>query len=326
MTTTRNTAVLVAGSANLDFVVRATHVPAPGETVLGRDFATFPGGKGANQAVASTRAGGAATEMLLALGTDDQAEIIESSLRRAGVTLHVLRVADHATGTAFICLGDNAENAITVAPGANLALRPSDLPPLERFGYLLLQLETPIETVNAFAQAARAAGIKTVLNAAPARTLPAALLAALDVLIVNEGELATITGNHGNVASALAQIEVPCVIVTLGLRGCCARDRGEFFLQPGFRVAPVDTTAAGDTFCGALVAALSRGAALPAALRRASASAALACTRLGAQTSIPTTDEVESFLRSNPPPAAGDDELAAYCGVASNQSSSKTRQ
>lgn len=315
--------VLVAGSANLDFVVRASHVPAPGETVLGRDFATFPGGKGANQAVACARAGGAPTEMLLALGDDDHAEVIEASLRGAGVKLHVLRVADQATGTAFICLGDTAENAITVAPGANLALRPSDLPALGGFSHLLLQLETPIETVSAFASDARAAGVKVVLNAAPARPLPTALLASLDVLIVNEGELATITLNRGKVASALAQIDVPCVIVTLGARGCCARDRGEFFLQPAFPIKPVDTTAAGDTFCGVLVAALSQGAVLPAALRKASAAAALASTRLGAQVSIPTSEEVGHFLESHPPPDTCSDVLASYCGVTSDQRPSK---
>ncbi len=311
--------VLVAGSANLDFVVRAPHVPVPGETVLGRDFATFPGGKGANQAVACARAGGSPTEMLLALGDDNPAKVIESSLRSAGVKLHVLRVADQATGTAFICLSENAENAITVAPGANLALRPSDLPALEGFSHLLLQLETPIETVSAFASAARAAGVTVVLNAAPARSLPAALLTSLDVLIVNEGELATITGNHGSVASALANIEVPCVIVTLGARGCCARERGEFFLQPAFQIEPVDTTAAGDTFCGVLVAALNQGAALPAALRNASAAAALASTRLGAQASIPTSEEVGNFLASNLPPDVRNHELASYCGVMPDQ-------
>ncbi|MEG1678715.1 MAG: PfkB family carbohydrate kinase, partial [Stenotrophomonas sp.] len=114
--------VLVAGSANLDFVVRAAHVPAPGETVLGREFRTFPGGKGANQAVACARAGGAATQMLLALGADDFAKPIEVSLNDAGVVLHAVRDAQLPTGTAFICLSDDAENAITVAPGANMGL------------------------------------------------------------------------------------------------------------------------------------------------------------------------------------------------------------
>jgi ribokinase len=312
----RNT-ILVAGSANLDFVVRAAHVPAPGETVLGREFATFPGGKGANQAVACARAGGAATRMLLALGEDSFAAPLEQSLRAAGVVMHIVRAPSLATGTAFVCLSDDAENAITVAPGANNALRGSDLPALDDVSHLLLQLETPIETVSAFAQAARAAGVKVVLNAAPAQALPTALLDALDVLIVNQGELAAITGVHGSIADALAKLRLPCVIVTLGVRGACARNDGQFHLQSAFHVAAVDTTAAGDTFCGALTAALARGMSLPQSLRRASAAGALACTRLGAQSSIPAQSEVDEFLGADATTNAADAlrELAAYCGL-----------
>jgi len=292
--------ILVAGSANLDFVVRAARIPAPGETVLGREFKTFPGGKGANQAVACARAGGAATQMLLALGNDDFAAPIETSLRDAGVVLHIVRCADEPSGTAFICLSDDAENAITVAPGTNALLRPDDLPSLDGVTHLLLQLETPIASVTAFASRARAAGVTVVLNAAPAQALPAELLAALDVLIVNEGELAAITQVHDDIDAALARVDVPCVIVTLGAQGCRAREAGALIEQPAFAVKAVDTTAAGDTFCGALVAALSGGAALAQALRRASAAAAITCTRLGAQASIPTQDEVDAFLQSHP--------------------------
>lgn len=296
--------ILVAGSANLDFVVRAERIPAPGETVLGRGFQTFPGGKGANQAVACARAGGAATQMLLALGNDSFAVPIEASLRDAGVRLQVVRVIGEPTGTAFVCLSDDAENAITVAPGANALLRPADLPSLAGFSHLLLQLETPIDTVTAFARSARAAGVTVVLNAAPARALPPALLEAVDVLIVNEGELAAIVGMavraHRDIDAALARVDVPCVIVTLGAQGCRARRDGVVVEQPAFAVQAVDTTAAGDTFCGALVAALSQGTALPQALRQASAAAALACTRVGAQASIPTRDEVDAFLESHP--------------------------
>ena len=289
--------ILVAGSANLDFVVRAPHIPAPGETVLGRDFATYPGGKGANQAVACARAGGAATHLLLALGDDAFATPVETSLRDAGVTTTLVRVAGESTGTAFICLADDAENAITVAPGANARLRPDHLPPLEGVTHLLLQLETPIGSVTAWAQSARAAGVTVVLNAAPAQPLPAALLAAVDVLVVNAGELAAISGVSGDVDAALARVEVPCVIVTLGAAGCLARSAdGISIRQPAFAVDAVDTTAAGDTFCGVLVAALSRRAPLAAALREANAAAAIACTRLGAQASIPTRSEVVTFL------------------------------
>ncbi len=307
--------VLVAGSANLDFVVRASHVPAPGETVLGREFATFPGGKGANQAVASARAGGVATRMLLALGDDPFAKTIEDSLANAGVRMRVVRSAQ-PTGTAFICLSDDAQNAITVAPGANSALSGNELDSLQKVSHLLLQLETPTEAVAAYALAAREAGVQVVLNAAPARALPTELLRSVDLLIVNEGELTAITGHHGSVAECLAQLDCPCVVVTLGARGCCARQHAQFLLQPGFEVHAVDTTAAGDTFCGALVAALHRGGSLPVALRYACAASALACTRLGAQTSIPQRVEVEALLRSHDRHTRADDHaLAAYCGL-----------
>jgi len=292
--------VLVAGSANLDFVVRAERIPAPGETVLGREFRTFPGGKGANQAIACARAGGIATQMLLALGSDSFAAPLEASLREAGVCLHVLRIADTPTGTAFICVSDDAENAITVAPGANACLGPQHLPALAGVSHLLLQLETPLASVAAYAQAAQAAGVRVVLNAAPAALLPAALLAALDVLIVNEGELAAVSGVVGDVDAALAALDVPNIVVTLGARGARARCGQALFVQAGFAVAAVDTTAAGDTFCGMLVATLARGAGWPLALRQACAAAALACTRPGAQDSIPSHDEVLAFLRTAP--------------------------
>jgi ribokinase len=291
--------ILVAGSANLDFVVRAPHVPAPGETVLGSEFRTFPGGKGANQAVACARAGGACTGMLLALGEDAFAAPIEQSLREAGVILHVRRSPTLPTGTAFICVSDRGENAITVAPGANSLLRAQDLPSLDGIGHLLLQLETPLDSVAAYARAARAAGVTVVLNAAPAQPLAKALLADLDVLIVNEGELAVLAGGDGPIETNLARIDVPCVIVTLGERGCLARVGARTFEQPAYAVDVVDTTGAGDTFCGALVAALARGAGMTDALREACAASALACTRMGAQSSIPTRAEVESFLRAH---------------------------
>ena len=291
--------VLVAGSANLDFVIRASHVPAPGETVLGRDFATFPGGKGANQAIACARAGGAATRMLLALGADTFAMPIENSLRSSGVQLDIVRCPERPTGTAFICLSDDAENAITVAPGANSSLRAEHLPDLAGIGALLLQLETPIETVEAYARAAHAAGVQVVLNAAPARSIPASLLALVDVLVVNEGELAMVSGVPDDVKNALARIEVPCVIVTMGARGCIARRQGEFLRQPAFTIDAVDTTGAGDTFCGTLVAAMGRGESLPRALREASAASAIACSRLGAQSAIPTRMEVEALLATD---------------------------
>ncbi len=308
--------ILVAGSANLDFVVRAAHIPAPGETVLGRDFKTYPGGKGANQAVACARAGGAPIHMLLALGNDSFATPLESSLTRAGVQMHVVRSQNQPTGTAFICVSDEAENAITVAPGANQSLSESDLPPLDGFSHLLLQLETPLDTVTAYAQVAQAQGVTVVLNAAPAQSLPRPLLDAVDALIVNEGELAAVAQASGNIAHMLSTLALPCVVVTLGARGCCALRNGAFSVQPGFAVEPIDTTGAGDTFCGVFVASLSQGLSLPEALKRACAASALACTRPGAQSSIPTLAEVSDFLarQGNATPAATA-ELNAYCGI-----------
>ena len=262
--------ILVAGSANLDFVVRAKHIPAPGETVLGESFATYPGGKGANQAVASARAGGASTHMLLALGEDMYAQPLEASLRDAGVQMHVVRVADQATGTAFICVSDDAENAITVAPGANQGLRATHLPDLAGFSHLLMQLESPLPTVTDYARAARTAGVKVVLNAAPAQALDDELLGLLDILIVNEGELTSLAGPGASIADQLQKLQVPIVVVTLGARGCCARIGTEHVLQPAFAITPVDTTGAGDTFCGVLVASLGQGIDMAGALRPAS--------------------------------------------------------
>ena len=315
--------VLIAGSANLDFVVRAAHIPAPGETVLGHSFTTFPGGKGANQAVACARAGGAATRMLLALGNDAFAAPLIDSLTQAQVSLHMVHVAGQPTGTAFICVSAEGENAITVAPGANACLTAADLPSLAGVSHLLMQLETPVPAVLAYAQAARAAGVKVVLNAAPAQALPGELLALVDILVVNEGELAAIVAAQTSqvaaqqdIASApiaalslhdqLAQLDVPCVVVTLGGAGCVARVKNaavdnasgciETITQPAYKIDVVDTTAAGDTFCGVLVAALSQGSALADALQTASAAAALTCTKMGAQSSIPQQDAVKQFM------------------------------
>ncbi len=290
--------ILVAGSANLDFVVRAKHIPSPGETVLGFDFKTFPGGKGANQAIACARAGAVSTHMLLALGNDDFARPLEKSLRDANVTLHIKRAAGLPTGTAFICVSEDAENAITVAPGANGALLPGDLPDLRGFSHLLMQLETPLPTVLAYAKAAHAQGVRVALNAAPAQKLPPELLALVDLLIVNEGELAVVADHTGGVTECLERLQVPCVVVTLGVKGALAKVDGKLIAQAGFSVKAVDTTAAGDTFCGVFVAALSRGDTVPNALAAACAAGALACTQAGAQTSIPTHAELVEFLKT----------------------------
>ncbi len=293
--------ILVAGSANLDFVVRAGQIPAPGQTVLGRDFQTFPGGKGANQAVACARAGGAPTAMLCALGDDDFAKPLMASLSSAHVQLHTVR-SSQPTGTAFICVSDDGENAITVAPGANGDLQPAHWPAHLHISHLLMQLETPVATVLAFAQAARAQGAKVVLNAAPARQLPPELLRCVDMLIVNEGELADLAGSQGDVLTQLQRLakqhRLHDVIVTLGAQGCLALHLGHVIQQKAYTIDVVDTTAAGDTFCGALIAAHSRGVPMQQCLQEASAASALACQKLGAQSSIPNREEVIALIRN----------------------------
>ncbi len=291
--------ILVAGSANVDFVVRADHIPRPGETVLGQSFQTFAGGKGANQAVACSKAGGASTQLLAALGADDHATRIETSLKEALVELLPVRVPNESTGAAFICVSDDGENAITVAPGANAYLLPHHLPDLKEISHLLLQLETPLDTIFAFVQAAKKKGVQIVLNAAPAQALPDELLRMVDILIVNEGELMALANETRSVECALEKLPCQSVVVTLGSKGCLARHQGTLYQQAAFPIKALDTTAAGDTFCGVLVAQLSQGPDWPAALRFASAASALTCLTLGAQSSIPTGLEVAQFLENH---------------------------
>ena len=227
--------------------------------------------------------------MLLALGDDAFAPPMEKSLRDAGVTLHIVRAQTSRPASHSSVSSDDAENAITVAPGANAMLRGSR-PAAARWRRLsaVAAGNSARDGERICAHRSRRHGVKVVLNAAPARELPASLLASVDVLIVNEGELATVAARDGAVAEVLATGSTcRCAVVTLGARGCCAPSAGRFICSQRFKVEPVDTTAAGDTFCGALAAALCSGSPLPQALRRASAAAALASTRLGAQSSIP---------------------------------------
>ncbi|MGI8748199.1 MAG: PfkB family carbohydrate kinase, partial [Deinococcus sp.] len=184
--------ILVVGSANIDFVTPVEHIPAPGETVLGSGYTVAPGGKGANQAVACGRAGGKVA-FVGALGRDPFAELLRESLRESGVEDHTLEL-DAPTGAAFISVSAAGENAITVASGANGALTPELLPAFGEFSHLVMQLELPLPTVLEAARRARAAGARVVLNASPARALPAELLRLADVLVVNEGELSVLDG------------------------------------------------------------------------------------------------------------------------------------
>lgn len=293
--------VLVAGSLNVDLTVRVPHLPEPGETVLGSTYSVTPGGKGANQAVACARAG-AEVRMLGAVGQDGYADLLRESLSESGVDLGPLRSVDVPTGAALIGVAEGGENSIMVASGANARLAAEHLPDLSGVSHLVMQLEIPLDAVTAYARAARTAGVRVALNAAPAQPLGTSLLADLDLLVVNEGELKTVSdaaGLSGDVLSrarGLQNLGPATVVVTLGGRGCLAVTDGEPLTLPAFPVTVVDTTGAGDTFVGVLIAGLSRGEELESALRRAGAAAALACTKAGAQPSMPTRAEIEAFL------------------------------
>lgn len=280
--------ILVAGSANLDFITPVEHIPAPGETVLGRAYRTAPGGKGANQAVACARAGGEVA-FLGALGNDPFAQILRDSLLQSGAEVRAVTV-EAPTGAAFISVSQAGENAITVASGANAYLRAEHLPQLSGLKYLVMQLEIPVETVQTYAEQAKRAGVQVILNAAPARALPPELLSQVDLLVVNEGELETLVG-AGELTDKLRRAQElgpQTVIVTLGGQGSVALSGQDLLEVPAYRVQVVDTTGAGDTFVGVLTAALSEGKGLRDAMTLASVGAALACTKPGAQPSMPS--------------------------------------
>ncbi|MBB4905443.1 ribokinase [Actinophytocola algeriensis] len=279
--------VVVVGSGNVDLVSQVERIPSPGETVLSTGFATHSGGKGNNQATAAARAG-AATTFVGAFGDDDNGARLRESLTESGVRT-LVRTSDEPTGTALITVSTSGENAIVVNAGANATL--TDLAPEERSAIagadlVLMQLEIPLATVAA---AAEIASGRVVLNAAPAQRLPEDLLANVDLLVVNEHEAALLGG-----ADHLLTV-VPAVVVTLGADGALVRTRDTTTEVPGITVDVVDTTGAGDTFCGALVAALDERRPLDEAVRFASVAAALSVRRAGAVPAIPTREEIDDF-------------------------------
>jgi ribokinase len=291
-------AIVVVGSVNLDLVVRVARLPGPGETVSGGDVFRNPGGKGANQAVAAARLG-RGVAMVGRVGDDQAGRELLASLRADGVDTAHVRVADGVpSGAAFITVGDDGENQIVVSPGANARLAPEDVgaagAALRAAAVTLVQLEVPLAAVTA---AVWAAGGRVVLNPAPVRTLPAELLGEVDVLVPNRVELAQLAGAPvpGTVeeAAVLAgRLPARAVVVTLGADGALVVEQGRASHVPAVPVRPVDTTAAGDAFCGGLADALAAGADLQDAARWAVRVAAAACTRPGAQASLPIPDEV----------------------------------
>jgi ribokinase len=293
--------VVVVGSVNIDLVVTAPVLPRPGETVLGHDFTQIPGGKGANQAIASARAGGA-TQFIGAIGSDAFGVTLRARLHSSTVDTSLLRVRYGASGVALIVVDVAGENAIVVAPGANTALvdlTEAELAAIGAADVLLCQLEVPVETVLAAALAGRAAGTRVVLNATPVRQLPAELLESVDLLVVNRVEACTMTSlpeadvDTGEQVSADVLLDtllesVTRAVVTQGAGGAWYGDRtGVRKHVPAPVVEAVDTTGAGDAFIGALAVAWGEGRDLIDAVRWASAAGAAAVRRLGASSGLP---------------------------------------
>jgi ribokinase len=290
------TRLAVFGSANMDLVAYVAEPPEPGETVTGRRFRTVPGGKGANQAIAAARAG-ADVRFIGAVGDDDFGPRLRGTLAAAGVDVSRLRTVPGTSGIAHIVVAADGGNSIIVVAGANAAATAPEPADLAGCAALLLQLELPIPAVLAATRAARTAGVPVVLTPAPARDLPADLLAGVDLLIPNEHEAAKITGVPGEGALAALLERVPEAVVTLGERGAVYGARGaEPIKVAAPKVAAVDTTAAGDTFAGALAVARAEGRPPAAALRFAATAAALSVRIEGASTSMPSRAEILAAL------------------------------
>ncbi len=296
--------IIVFGSINIDLVFSISRLPLEGETVLGPGYAMFHGGKGANQAVAAARYG-ARVEMVGAVGRDDFGSAALEALRGDGVGVDSVCRLDAPTGCAAIGLDTEGRNQIMVASGAN-ALVSADMVSTEllaRAGVVLAQMEVPSEADWEFLRRAKAAGAVTVFNAAPVGPLPEDVLPVIDVLAVNEPECLAaaqavgVAGDARACASALAARYGIDVITTLGARGAAlCRPDGTHLHVEGMAISPVDSTGAGDTFCGVLAACLDEGLPLSDAMMRANVAGALSCLRQGARSGMPSVVEVEIML------------------------------
>ncbi len=300
---------MVVGSSNTDMIIRVPRIPRAGETLLGGEFLTAAGGKGANQAVGAARAGGKVA-FIARVGRDAFGDQAIAGLLRDGIDVsRVFRDKLTPSGVALIFVAQDGENSIAVAGGANAKLSPSDVKKaagvIRSAGLLVAQLETPLATVTAAVELAVKAGVPVILNPAPARPLPNSLLERISILTPNETEAELLTGIKVTDAAAAAKAcsklrsrGVGIVILTLGKRGAFLADADGQRLVPGFKVKTVDSTAAGDIFNGALSVALAEGKAVFDAVRFANAAAALSVTRLGAQPSAPSRADIEKFIRS----------------------------
>ena len=298
---------MVLGSSNTDMIIRLPRLPRPGETLLGGEFFTAAGGKGGNQAVGAARAGGRVT-FIARVGTDSLGSESVAAYRRDGINVrHVLRDAYAPSGVALIFVAESGENSIAVAGGANAKLSPADVKlaatAIRSAAALVVQLETPLAAVTTAVRIAVAAAVPVILNPAPARKLPAALLARVAYLTPNETEAELLTGikvsdgaSAGRACESLRARGVGTVILTLGSRGAFVAEGGGGRLVPGFKVKAVDTTGAGDVFNGALAVALAEGRPLGDAVRFANAAGALSVMTLGAQPSAPTRPAIDRLL------------------------------
>jgi ribokinase len=300
--------IVVVGSSNTDMIIQAARIPRPGETILGGQFSMAAGGKGANQAVAAARAGGQVT-FIARVGEDVFGEQAVKGFVADGINVdHVIRDKQAPSGVALIFVAADGENSIGVASGANGRVSPEDVRAaagvIGAADVLVMQLETPLDAVQAAAELAAAKGVRVILNPAPAQPLSDALLRHVSVLTPNETEAELLTGIKvdsdaaaSNAAQALRDKGIKMVIVTLGARGVFVSSAEFTGMVPGFKVKAVDTTAAGDVFNGALAVALAEARPLTDAIRFANAAAALSVTKLGAQPSAPRRAEIEAFIR-----------------------------
>ncbi|MEQ9811477.1 MAG: ribokinase [Azospirillaceae bacterium] len=300
--------ILVFGSLNIDLVLAVPRIPRPGETVLAPSYEKKPGGKGANQAVAAARAGGRVA-MAGAVGDDGFGREVIDNLAAQGVDTTLLRTVDRPTGLACITVDADAENAIAVASGANGVADSGTIPDtaLGPDTLVVLQMEVPPAANWRLIERARARGARVMLSLAPAGAIPEDAFRGLDVFLVNrlEAEMAAdalglASADIETTARTLARRGGTLVIVTLGAEGVLATDGESVLTQPSLRVDPVDTTGAGDTFAGVLAAGLDAGLGLAEALARASTAAALACTALGAQESMPTAAQIDQRMSDLP--------------------------
>jgi ribokinase len=293
--------IAVLGSANMDLVVTTGALPRPGETVVGRDFATVPGGKGANQALAAARAGGDVA-FIGAVGDDPFAAELTAQLRSAGVDTQRVRTTAGPSGVALIAVDDAGENMIVVAPGANAAmtaLTPGDRATISAAEVLMCQLEVPVSAVLDAARTARASGVRFVLNAAPGLPLPVELTADVDVLVVNQVEAAAVAGAAASAEADALLAVAPRVVLTLGPAGVAYADRqGARLRVPAPVVATVDSTAAGDAFAGALSVAWAEGRPVEEALRWACAAGAACARRRGASIALPARAEIDELFKA----------------------------